>query len=88
VIEVAGSGGVPVTLCGELAGRPLSAMALLGIGYRAISMAPAAVGPVKAMLMSLDLGKLESWLLPELDLPHDSLRKELKAFAQKHDVQL
>jgi phosphotransferase system, enzyme I, PtsP len=88
VIEVAHSGGVPVTLCGELAGSPLTAMALLGIGYRSISMAPAAVGPVKAMLMSLDLDRLERWLLPQLNLPHDGLRKELTGFAQKHDVQI
>jgi phosphotransferase system enzyme I (PtsP) len=88
VIEVASSGGVPVTLCGELAGDPLSAMALMGIGYRSISMTPAAIGPVKAMLMSLDLAELENWILPELELPHDGLRKELIAFAQKHDVQL
>jgi len=88
VIEVAESGGVPVTLCGELAGAPLTAMALLGIGYRSISMAPAAVGPVKAMLMSLDLSALESWLLPELHLPHDTLRGRLEAFAQENDVQL
>ncbi len=88
IVEVAGSGGVPVTLCGELAGNPLSAMALIGIGYRSISMAPASVGPVKAMLMSLDVGALESWLMPELDMPHEGLRKELIAFAQKHDVQI
>ncbi len=44
----------PVTLCGELAGKPISAMALIGIGYRSISMSPAAIGPVKAMLLSLD----------------------------------
>jgi phosphotransferase system, enzyme I, PtsP len=88
VIEVAHSGGVPVTLCGELAGSPLTAMALLGVGYRSISMAPAAIGPVKAMLMSLDLDTLERWLLPQLNLPHDGLRKELTAFAQKHDVQI
>ena len=42
--------GMPVTLCGELAGKPISAMALVGLGYRSISMSAAAIGPVKAML--------------------------------------
>ena len=28
--------GTPVTLCGELAGKPISAMALVGLGYRSI----------------------------------------------------
>jgi phosphotransferase system enzyme I (PtsP) len=59
IVEAAGRAGTPLTLCGEIAGKPLSAMALLGIGFRSISMAPAAIGPVKSMLLSLDLGKLE-----------------------------
>ncbi len=41
----------PVTLCGEMAAKPLSAMALLGIGFRSVSMSPTAIGPVKAMLL-------------------------------------
>ncbi len=88
VVKAAEIGGVPLTLCGEMAGRPLSAMALLGIGFRGISMAPSAMGPVKAMILSLDLGKLERWLLPELDMPRQSLRQELVAFAEEHDVQI
>ena len=40
----------PVNLCGEMAGRPVEAMALLGIGLRSISMTPAAIGPVKALV--------------------------------------
>ena len=39
-----------------MAGRPLEAMALIGLGYRSISMAPASVGPVKSMILSLDAG--------------------------------
>ena len=48
--------GRPLSLCGEMAGRPLEAMALIGLGYRSISMAPASVGPVKSMILSLDAG--------------------------------
>nr|MDQ2705117.1 phosphoenolpyruvate--protein phosphotransferase [Pseudomonadota bacterium] len=51
----------PVTLCGELAGRPISAMALIGLGYRSISMSPASIGPVKAMLAELPVGELTSF---------------------------
>ena len=56
----------PVTLCGEIAGRPLSAMALMGLGFRSISMAPAAIGPVKDMLLNLNIGELELVLLEVL----------------------
>ena len=48
-----------VTLCGELAGEPISAMALIGLGFRSISMSPASIGPVKAMLAELPVGELE-----------------------------
>ena len=56
-----------VTLCGEMASKPLSAMALLGIGYRSVSMSPTAVGPVKAMLLALDVDKLSAMLHAALD---------------------
>jgi phosphotransferase system enzyme I (PtsP) len=41
-------------VCGEMGGRPLEAMALIGIGAENFSITPAAVGPVKAMVRSLD----------------------------------
>ncbi|UUP17107.1 phosphoenolpyruvate--protein phosphotransferase [Nitratireductor thuwali] len=78
----------PVTLCGELAGRPISAMALLGIGYRAISMAPASVGPVKAMLCELPLEALSERM--EIALAKNAattdIRAELRQFASEHDI--
>ena len=52
----------PVTLCGEMAGKPISAMALVGLGFRSISMSPAAIGPVKAMLAELPLGELAAFM--------------------------
>src|SRR5690606_23097577 len=82
--------GTPVTLCGELAGRPISAMALLGIGYRSISMSPAAIGPVKAMLRELPLGELTE-LMDEVLANHSAntdLRKMLREFAEARDIPL
>lgn len=81
----------PVTLCGELAGRPISAMALIGLGYRSISMSAAAVGPVKAMLVDLDVGALSAMLDEALDTPlQDSanLREALREFAAKNEINL
>ena len=43
-----------MTLCGEIGGRPLEAMALIGLGFRSLSMSPASIGPVKAMLLDTD----------------------------------
>ena len=67
IVETARAHNVPVNLCGEMAGRPVEAMALIGLGLRSISMAPAAVGPVKSMLLACDCTKLEAFLKPLLE---------------------
>lgn len=59
----------PVTLCGELASRPLSALALFGLGYRSISMTSAGIGPVKASLLEININELEKKLLTEIAKP-------------------
>ncbi|WP_417622794.1 phosphoenolpyruvate--protein phosphotransferase [Parasphingorhabdus sp.] len=48
---------INLSVCGEMGGRPLDALALLGLGIRNLSITPASVGPIKAMVRSLDLGK-------------------------------
>ncbi|WP_181701060.1 phosphoenolpyruvate--protein phosphotransferase [Chthonobacter albigriseus] len=81
--------GKGATLCGELAGKPLSAMALIGCGFRSISMAPASVGPVKAMIRAVDVAALEAALDRALAAPAEtSMRGVLEAFASDHDVPL
>lgn len=59
----------PVTLCGELASRPISAMALFGLGYRSLSMTSAAIGPIKASLLEINIADLEKKLLAEIAKP-------------------
>ena len=88
IVEKAAKHGKPVTLCGELGGRPLEAMGLAGIGLTSISMVPSAVGPVKAMLLSLDRGKLWDFMRPLLKSPLHSIRPELLEFAQRNGVVL
>lgn len=77
---------VPVTLCGEMAGNPLEAMALIGLGFTSISMAPASIGPVKAMVLTLEQDKLAKFLDPLVDTPVASLREQLKAFARGNKI--
>lgn len=80
----------PVTLCGEMAGRPLTAMTLIGLGFRSISMSAASIGPVKAMLGALDAGALKAILREELDKPNSthSLRDLLREFAEAREIPL
>ncbi len=88
VVEAAVRHNVPLNLCGEMAGRPLEAMALIGLGFRSISMAPASVGPVKAMILSLDAGALHERLDTLLGSEKASLREDLKQFAAEKGVQI
>jgi phosphotransferase system, enzyme I, PtsP len=78
----------PLSLCGEMAGRPLEAMALIGLGYRSISMAPASVGPVKSMILSLDAGELQRWLPDVIRAAEGSVRAQLKRYAEEHAVEV
>lgn len=86
LVRAANSAGKPITLCGEVASRPLEAMVLLGLGYRRLSMPAGAVGPVKMMLRSLELAPLRDWLDELLDLPTESLRSRLLAYARERGV--
>ncbi len=80
--------GTPVTLCGEMAGKPLAAMALIGVGFRSVSMVPTAIGPVKAMLLGLDVDALAEELHAALDDPHPvvPVREILILFAERNNI--
>jgi phosphotransferase system, enzyme I, PtsP len=82
--------GKSVTLCGELASKPIGALALVAIGYRALSLSPSAVGPVKAMLLELNAGKATALMKSLIESPAGSvpIRERLKAFAAAEGLQI
>jgi phosphotransferase system, enzyme I, PtsP len=86
ILDKAHAHSVPVNLCGEMAGRPLEAMALLGLGLRAISMAPAALGPVKMMVLAVKQAELQAFLEPLLKNPTQSLRRKLTSYAEAEGI--
>lgn len=55
IVDAAKRYNVPLTMCGELAGKPLEALALMAIGMNRLSMGPSSVGPVKEMILGLEL---------------------------------
>jgi phosphotransferase system, enzyme I, PtsP len=77
---------LPVTVCGEMAGDPLEAMALVGLGFRALSMAPSSVGPVKAMIRSLDVPALVEFIGSLSDVSSHSLRGKFHDFARDRGI--
>ena len=90
IVRAGQRNNTPVTLCGELAGKTISAMALLGLGFRSVSMSPASIGPVKAMLLGLDLKALSDVMEAALDdkQPKSSMREILAHFAESHNIPL
>jgi len=90
IADAGARNSTPVTLCGELAGKPISAMALIGLGFRSISMSPASIGPVKAMLTELPLQELEAFFDDNLMAPAQGtpMRALLQAFADDRSIPL
>ncbi|MGH0298575.1 phosphoenolpyruvate--protein phosphotransferase [Sinorhizobium meliloti] len=88
IVRAGERNNTPVTLCGEMASKPLSAMALLGLGFRSVSMSPTAVGPVKAMLLALDAGRLNELLEAAFDdvKSDTSIRQLLVDFAAANGI--
>src|SRR5579885_2934183 len=86
VVAAARRHRVPLSLCGEMAGEPLGAAALVGIGFRALSMSPGSVGKVKAMIRSLELRRIEEFLAACEALPSHSFRDKLRDFCADHGI--
>ncbi|MEE9374861.1 MAG: phosphoenolpyruvate--protein phosphotransferase [Rhizobiaceae bacterium] len=80
----------PLQLCGELASDPLSVLALLGIGYRAVSMPPASIGPVKEMIRSINMADITQLMQNALDdkIGAQSLNDILREYANKKGIPL
>ena len=79
---------VPITVCGELAGRPLEAICLVALGFGNLSMPGTGIGPVKSAILALDAGKLNKLLVPLLSQSSDqsSVRDEVAAFCLKNGI--
>lgn len=88
IAEKSKAHGADFGLCGEMAGRPLEALALIGLGFRSISMAPASVGPVKAMVLSVNAKKLREAVMELVDKNSANIRRELADYAKKENIDI
>ncbi len=86
VVRHCASAGVPLSVCGEMAGHPVEAMALIGLGVRNLSMSPRSIGPVGSMVRSLDATLLGAYMAGLVSGPDGSLRCKLTVFARDHGV--
>ncbi len=79
---------VPLSMCGEMAGNPIEAMVLIALGFRTLSMAGTAIGPVKMMIRSLDAAAVADYIGEISARPDHSLRPKLEAYARDHAIAL
>jgi phosphotransferase system enzyme I (PtsP) len=88
IADAAAAASTPLTLCGEMGGKPLDALALLALGYRGLSMSAAAIGPVKAMVLATDLRLARAFVANFLKerTPGQNLRESLRGFAETHGI--
>jgi len=90
VVDAAARHGKPVTMCGELAGKPIEALALMAIGMTRLSMGPASIGPIKEMILNLDLKPIQAAVAEALSLGANghTVRALLTEWAGKQNLPL
>jgi len=90
VVDAAARHGKPVTMCGELAGKPMEALALMAIGMTRLSMGPASIGPIKEMILNLELKPIQDEIAKALGAGANgqSVRALLTQWAAKQNLPL
>jgi phosphotransferase system, enzyme I, PtsP len=88
VIAHCHAAATPLSMCGEMAASPIEAMTLIALGFRTLSMAATAIGPVKTMIRSLDVAALKDYVDEIGARPDHTLRPKLEAYARDHGIAL
>jgi phosphotransferase system enzyme I (PtsP) len=88
VADTARTHGVHASVCGEMAGHPLEALALLGCGLRTLSMAPRALPAVRQMVRSVELPPLERLVRRLADGRDASVRERLRGYAVDRGIEI
>jgi phosphotransferase system, enzyme I, PtsP len=87
---VAATVGQPVQLgvCGEMGGRRLEALALLGLGFRRLSITPAAVGPIKELVRKVDTREIGQAVAGWLASPPRDMRATMQKWAEERGIEV
>jgi phosphotransferase system enzyme I (PtsP) len=79
---------VDLAVCGEMGGRRLEALALMGLGYRRFSITPVSVGPLKELVRKVDLAEISGAMTRWLSSPPPNMRAALQAWAEEREIEV
>lgn len=86
VVEKAKTHNVEVSFCGEMARKPLDALALIGLGVRSLSVSSAAIGSLKAMIRSMSVSELTAYVDYLTTISEPTSRQWLANYARDHGI--
>ena len=87
VVQATAGHRVDLGVCGEMGGRRLEALALIGLGIRRLSITPAAVGPIKELVRQIDTDLIEAAMSRWLANPPPDMRVALFDWATEHGIE-
>jgi len=79
---------VDLGVCGEMGGRRLEALALLGLGITRLSITPAAIGPIKELVRKVDMNEIGEAMRGWLASPPADMRQTLTDWARSHELDI
>ncbi|MGL1922472.1 MAG: phosphoenolpyruvate--protein phosphotransferase [Hyphomicrobiales bacterium] len=88
IVVAAEQANIPLSLCGEIAGKPKLALALLGIGFKNLSMNSSTIGPVKMMIRSLDINNFSEFLNAHLDDASEGINDLISDYIAENNVKI
>ncbi|MGB7407697.1 MAG: phosphoenolpyruvate--protein phosphotransferase [Pontixanthobacter sp.] len=77
---------VDLGVCGEMGGRQLEALALLGLGFRRLSITPVSVGPIKELVRQVDLTEITQAMNDWLASPPPNMRTAMTDWAVQRGI--
>ena len=83
IVERCATSSTPLSFCGEDAGRPIEAACLAAMGLRTLSMRPASIGPVKSLLMRINLGDLRKVIFESRHRGDQSVREAVMRYLRE-----
>lgn len=86
ILELCKQQNIPCSICGEMAGNPLEALTLIGLGFTSLSMTPFLLLKVKSALRNLNVKNFSEFLDRLLTTENNSLRPILIAYFRDHKI--